>query len=558
MQNIIEDGFHNYFQQQIVWLFFQLTRKDDIKTNIYFEIHIKLFLKTLKGLMDSNSKEWIPYLELFMRCLVFCRDTFIGLGERDLFYHLVYILHHYFPRQANYIICCIIHPTEQRMIGCWRDLPYLCNYVYENSSLKDKHPIILFCIYLMNDQLDKDIYTWKYSQDCFNTYYISNICKHLPRENSKHDWLYTKLCTYWIHKHKPYILQTPKTLDSYNRALKKCKKLYRKNISYLHKNSDSFIIQMCKKDYTSILPHNISIDHFSHHRDFFLEFDATLKDKNNLQESYLSYMDNWMSGEKLKQQHYLHGHSHSAIPLGYLVKRAIYNIKVNAIENREIQFLNSYWKNFTQKKNKIDFFLPLLDVSNTLNNESFFASLAISLYVSQTSKISNCIVAMDKFPTWISIPDNCSFYQQVSIVLDSIHNLQNNKCNYKKAIQLIIHTLSETNVSDSFIRNMKLLILSEFNDSMILEKDIIEMFTIANFLYPPKIVYWNLSRNNMHDLPCDIHSQSSFVFSGYSKSQIHNVIYMNAKQTKSTYETVLSILNDTRYDFICDSFPSPA
>ena len=264
-----------------------------------------------------------------------------------------------------------------------------------------------------------------------------------------------------------------------------------------------------------------------------------------------------MTGENLKQEHYLHGHSHSAIPLGYLVKRAIYNIKIKAVENREIQFLNSYWKHFTQKKNKVDFFLPLLDVSNTLNNESFFASLAISLYVSQMSKISNCIVAMDKFPTWISIPDNCSFYQQISIVLDSIHNLQNNKCNYKKAIQLIIHTLRETNVSESFIRNMKLMILSEFNDSMILEKDIIEMFTSANFLYSPKIVYWNLSKNKIHDLPCDIHSEISFVFSGYSKSQIHNVIYMNAKRTNTTYETVLSILNDTRYNFICDLIANP-
>ena len=56
MQNIIEQGFHSYFQEQIVWLFFQLTRKNEIKTNLYFEIHIKLFLKTLKGLMDSDSK----------------------------------------------------------------------------------------------------------------------------------------------------------------------------------------------------------------------------------------------------------------------------------------------------------------------------------------------------------------------------------------------------------------------------------------------------------------------------------------------------------------------
>ena len=552
MQKSIQEEFDDYFQEQIVWLFFQLSRKNDFISNLHLELHCKLFLRTLKGLMDLDKNRWIPYLHLFLRCLAFCRDTYIGLGERDLFYHLVFVLHEYYPRHANYIVCCIVHSDEQRMIGCWRDLPYLCDYVYQNSSLRDKHPLIIFCIYLMNDQLDKDLYTWKYSYNCFNKYYISNICKHLPREKSKHDWLYTKLCTYWIHKHKPYILQTPKILESYQRALKKCKKLYRKNVSYLHKCSENFVIDMSKKNYDGIALHNISVDHFMHHNNFFLGLDFQSDHKHKLQNDYFLHMQNWMSGDNRKHKQYFHGYSHCPIPLGYLVKRAIYNIKINATENREIHFLNTYWKKFIERKQTIDYFLPILDVSNTINNESFYASLGISLYVSQISKISNCIVAMDKFPTWISLPDSSSFYQQVSTVLESIHNLQNNECNYKKAIQLILHTLKETKVNDKFIQNMKLMILSEFSHSMIQEKEIENMFVSNGFICYPKLVYWNLSQKAVHDLPCDIHSKQSFLYSGYSKSQVHNVIYMNKKKDYSTYDTVLSLLNQPRYDFICD------
>ena len=53
MQNIIEDGFHNYFQQQIVWLFFQLTRKDDIKTN--YETNTSNIITKPSGLITETK-----------------------------------------------------------------------------------------------------------------------------------------------------------------------------------------------------------------------------------------------------------------------------------------------------------------------------------------------------------------------------------------------------------------------------------------------------------------------------------------------------------------------
>ena len=106
--------------------------------------------------IDNNSSEWLVYLDLFIRCISYCRDSYIGLGERELSYILIYTLHEYFPRIATFLVCTFVHKVSEndnRLIGCWKDLPNLCQYIYNSSSLREKHPLISFCVVLMNDQL---------------------------------------------------------------------------------------------------------------------------------------------------------------------------------------------------------------------------------------------------------------------------------------------------------------------------------------------------------------------------------------------------------------------
>lgn len=558
---------HFYFQEKILWVFFQLSRKKTFSSNLHLELHCKLFLRTLQNLIENNSSEWLIYLDLFARCICYCRDSYVGLGERNMCYMLIYTLHEYFPRVATYLLCLLIHKVgdrENRLIGCWKDIPNMCQFVYESSSLREKHPLVLFCIILMNDQLKTDLYTWKFSEHSYNKYYISNLYKHLPREKSKFDWLYTNLVIHWANSHKPYILKTPKNMLSYNKALSKCKRMYRKVISSLHKgcSSTSFILshknQYNLPKYEHFESNEISIHDYTKHKNFFQQNIHNDSEKKKFQETYHEYMQNWLQGKIHKHNpHFVLGHNHTNLPIYYLVKRAIYFYNSECTNNEvELKFLNSYWLHLFKDKKKSDYFLPLLDVSNTLDNESFYAALATAMYASRISKLENCLVAVDKIPTWISIPTHLSFYEQVCYIMENIYNLQNNTCNYTRAIQLVIHTLKETNVTNHFIENIKLFFLTT-SPHVISEKEVESIFLNNGFSCFSKLVYWNFSQETLLNLPCEISSKHSLLFSGYSLSPFFELYYQYF-YNNDTFSFTENILNHKRYlplsQFLLESF----
>lgn len=567
MSESVLQELHYYFQEKIVWVYFQLSRKKTFSSNLHLELHCKLFLSTLHNLIDSSNSEWLVYLDLFGRCICYCRDSYVGLGERDLCYMLIYTLHEYFPRTARYLICLLIHKiseTDNRLIGCWKDIPNLCQYIYNSSSEREKHPLISFCIILMNDQLKTDLHTWKFSEHSYNKFYISNLYKHLPREKSKFDWLYTNLVTHWANVHKPYLLKTPKNLLSYNKALSKCKRMYRKIISTLHKGSSSTSFLLSHKNQYSLfkfqhLEHNeISIHDYTNHNSFFHQNKHNDPEKTIFQETYHDYMQNWMQGKIQKHSpQFVLGHNHTNLSIYHLVKRAIYFYKSECTNNElELKFLNSYWLYLFKDKQKSDYFLPLLDVSNTLNNDSFYAALAAAMYASRISKLENCLVAVDKIPTWISIPTHLSFYEQICYIMENIYNLQNNECNYNRAIQLVIHTLKETNVTNHFIENIKLFFLTT-SSYVISEKEVEILFQNNGFSCFSKLIYWNFSQENILNLPCEINSNHSLLFSGYSLSPFFE-LYKQSFIKNDMFSFTQNILNHNRYlplsHFLLESF----
>ena len=567
MPESILQELHYYFQEKIIWLHFQLSRKKTFSSNLHLELHCKLFLRTLQNLIETNADEWLVYLDLFVRCISYCRDSYIGLGERELSYMLIYTLHEYFPRITTYLVCSFVHrinSNDNRLIGCWKDLPNLCQYIYNASSLREKHPLISFCIVLMNDQLKIDLHTWRFSNHSYNKFYISNLYKHLPREKSKLDWLHSKLVVHWVDVHKPYLLKTPKNLLSYNKALSKSKRIYRKLVSMLQKGcgSTSFLMshqnQYQLSKYQHFEPNQISIHDYKNHTKFFHQNVHNDPEKVIFQETYHQYMQDWIQGKIHKNNsNFILGYNHTNLPIYYLVKRAIYFYKSECTNNdEEIKFLNSYWLALFKHKKKLDYFLPLLDVSNTLDNDSFYAALATAMYASRISKLDNSLVAVDKLPTWISIPTHLSFYEQICYIMENIYNLQNNECNYSRAVQLIIHTLKETQVTSHFIENMKLLFLNT-SSSIITEKEVETLFQNHGFSCYSKLIYWNFSQEDILNLPCEINSKHSFLFSGYSLAPFYQLHHHTINQD-NTFSFLQEVLHHKRYlplsHFLLESF----
>ena len=274
---------HSFLKSELIWICFQLSRKNGTSLN-YIQHRFQSTLSFLKQIItnypttneENNHSDWNRYLQLFFTVIAFTRDSLHGLGEHDLTYMLIFSFYNVFPELSVQSIHYILHPLTNDLnnvnIGSWRDTKYLCKYVYEMTFQTD-HPIITYCISLMNRQLHTDLQTWKFSSNPYSKYHISNIAKHIPREKSRFGWLFDKLAIHWVTTHKPYILQTPTSLFSNKRAISKSKSIYRKIISYLNKALHTPQISFCKKksiDIQDLTIHTyIKNQHIIHHNELY-------------------------------------------------------------------------------------------------------------------------------------------------------------------------------------------------------------------------------------------------------------------------------------------------
>ena len=301
---------HTYFQEQIVYFFFNLTKKDkqihekggimdDLSKQLVQvlqllkkQIHIKQQNeKNDSGLHINVGNDWVPYLELFYRMIGQTRDIFSGKGEHELSYMLILSFYEVFPTLAIYALHRFVLPLAEEydnsfdmrrtspelsrspsltlrfapniVYGSWRDMKYLCDYVRTHSSRGENHELIHICVHLMNTQLKKDIEMWKFSIRARSREHISNVAKWIPREHKQFDWLYDRLVVHWANTYIPYVLKTATNNDgslssSYDRAFSKCKRIYRKTVAFMNKALDTTEIKLCSQVLNEIRPKNVS------------------------------------------------------------------------------------------------------------------------------------------------------------------------------------------------------------------------------------------------------------------------------------------------------------
>jgi len=546
-----ENLMHSYFKDEIAWLFFQLTRKNlsSIKsiltrTNDNLSLLKNIIQNKNSKINVSNVKQWTIYLELYYRMIGYSRDTYMGLGEQTITYMLIYSFYKYFPTLAIYSIHKLVKPCDlhnNRTYGSWRDIKHLCQFVFDFSPLKDNHPLIDYCIHIINEQLAHDIYTWKFSVNCNSQLHISNVTKHIPREHKKFSWVFDKLAVHWIRKTKSYIIDTAINDLSYIKALSKAKMLYRKQISVLNKALDTVQIKLCNKQIDSIDFNSFSKNTAIRSLPHFSNID------NDFTNKFQIYIDNWVSNNDSFQHAFSNGYSYASIPIYYVIKNAIRLSSATKPNNTEIDFINKLWsKNFLQKFKDVNYFIPLLDVSDTMNDSSFFSAIGFAILLSYNSKFENRIIAVDKYPTWISIDHEDGLVQQISHIMGSIYNMRNTVPDFDKAFHLVSHTLKQINSYNDFINNIKLVVLSDF-ESNIHENTIQNIFSSNGFSNFPTLIFWNFSYNLSVSLPCTSNSQKSFLFSGYSISNLVNINKFTSHKY-NTYKSIFNILMNKRYD----------
>ena len=547
---------HNYFQETIVSIYFQLQRTHEFTKIQKLYKQVVDVLKLL--ICKQNDKSFFRYVNLLYRMIGQTRNVVHGKGEHSMTYLLILAFYSYNPTYSLFALHRLVYPLapDNNVFGNWRDLPYFCDFVKQHTS--DEHPLIFYAIELLNNQLYKDYLLNQFSKSPTSYLQISNVCKWIPREHKKFDWLFEKLALNWAKLHKPYLFDNLDTHIQFIKVSNKMKKIYRKVCSQLNKKIQTLEIDLCNKKYENIIPRQVGLQSTIKYYNLFLQEDEEdfnkHKDKMKLIEKFDTFFDDLF--DKSTFTHFIHDFQKvNHISLFHFVKHAIDANKTNNLN--KIYFLNKLWDKSSpliphfQK----DFFLPVVDVSLSMkkeNSECFYHSLGLALLLSKNSIIENRIIAMDSNPTWVVFEPNMPFTKRVQHFLNEIETCQNTTPNYLNVIDLISYTCLETRMSRYFTRELQIVFFSVFHS---FDSTFFSNFNslFSKFEKTPKITFWNTSNNGLDNFPIITDNNRFIYMSGYNSSILKEFIKINKiiiNKPTNAYEFIEKICSNSVYDVL--------
>jgi hypothetical protein len=402
----------------------------------------------------------------------------------------------------------------------------------------------------MNKQLKKDIESWRFSVNAGSRKYISNVAKWIPREKRRFNWLFDKLALHWCNNYGRWKLDA----DNYNyySALTKCKRQYRKVIARMNKILDTTEIKQCYQLWDDINVDNVSKYTIMKQPRLFLSYcnkDEVIDVSNFFKDvSKRTCSQKYIERSVPIKSSY--GHNQIIqLPISYFVKEAMHILRNGNTNIAYRDVLNSNWEKFLRTFNSYRFenTLPMVDISYKMienDAEAFYAGVGMSIIIAQRSSFGKRILALENKPTWVNLQDSGDFLSIVEKFSEIIRS-QNNTCFcFERGIDMIVTALYE---SDFLCKKMKLVLFSNgLSGNIDKFYDYMEtQFTLLN-IYMPKIVFWNLSKTNLCEIPGEKTLANCIFLSGFSSCLIKYIATM--KKEDAAYDVVCRVLLGERYD----------
>jgi len=579
---------HAFLQRELVFLYYNLHRKTRQEDVLNLATRIDNVLSLLKQNLQQSLTEWKPYLTMYY---ILMAQTRMEKGERELTYMSILVWYKHFPTLAIRFIHELVDPQgaasltpDPQGIGCWADMPYLCEYV---SKISNNHHIIDVCITLLNRQLSKDKNTGSP---------ISNVAKWIPREHKRFHWLYTRLVADWF-----CIPINDVNMSTY-------RKRYRKIVSRLSSQLNLTQTKQCSQQYNEIEPETVTKTTLSRQPCLFYhttqaqaQAQANREPCHNKCIEY-SKQKKRTNRNKSPSNTLFNGiYEKTKTNIAQIIKEAFallntqpqdqdenYQTRKTIINNRWNRIQKPFKNNNPSSQKCI---IPLLDVSYSIQTHDaipYYTAVGLALLISHISPTGKRILTIDNIPCWVNLENTHTLMEQIECIEFCSKSYSSTTADIGKSMDIIAYSMQHTDE-----QHIQLVVLSNFeccianplysydNEEMYYYTQIENRFTplrISNaqsaspcsFITAPEggvlnvqkcnkkytehdiqtqnvpqIVFWNVANRGVINLPAPFYKTNTQVLSGYA---IETIKHLNKfSNSVDAYEGVIDILLCAKY-----------
>ena len=541
-------------ENRLCFLFFSLCRQRHP-----FPSHFSSFVRDL---LIEFKNEYIrhnqlhPYLPLFIQMILYTRDFYLGKGDRCVSYFLISELYNFFPKIAICLFQSFVYNNEyieQPSYGSWKDCQYMCEFLKGYTSMGSHNPMIKQIVQLMNEQLDFDILSWKHDH-IMQPEFLSNVAKWLPRENKKFHWLFERLVIQYTKTHHPEWLSSVENIRSYQRALNKSRKYYRKRVSLLNKALNTFQIHQCRNQIQDVSFETISKSTLCKQKqwNYYCYGDKTL----DLCDQTINL--HWQNKTNLESTNTFKG-LYSSYEPDYFIRESLYILTLPD-DQREYHKcrLQELWNKQTRFIDPLEIHncVPIVEIGQSMfkdNKTHLYQAIGMALSLSWHLEhdCNKGILCVGVNTLWVNFSNCYNIVDAVEIIFNTIQYNSNTRCEYHDCFSLLFSGLHHIDPLNSDSINMKWILFGRFSNNFI---NMISAYNIHLTSYPnyhPILCYWNVSTDESIDLYQDFEFNDVLLFSGIGFSLFKALPFFSktpgGSSSLKTIDIVSKCLTQNRY-----------
>lgn len=502
--------------EKITEFYFQLVRNSDESLETKF---VEILTK-----INSDTTKYKNELILLYKITAHTRDIVEGKGEMDLCWMQLYNWWKINPKMAYFLTDKIVYMKGFHQYGSWKDIKYLCHYLYKRTNDKD-HDFIEYLISLTNFYLRKFLKNK-------NNNSLKLLCKWIPREKSKKfGWIFVKLAKQFNKKY----IDTAKNESKINKAKIKCCMEYRKMIANFNKELKTVQINMCNKTWSEIDIKNITSKTMSKNMTAFLN----LKKKNGVMVERTTDSDRIDCADNLKNYLELAKNKDTNIKING--KRCnVYEYVRDAIKHShnpiQKDIINAQWEDNKNNNTELGKIIPMVDVSGSMEADNcipLYNSIGLGIRISEKTHpaFKNRIMTFSSNPKWVILEEDLKFCDKVQRVKHSEWGMNTD---IYKAFRAILDVIKINKIPPEDVADLTLAIFSDMQiDEAIGQKSfsvlydsIKQMFEVGGLesIYKkpyqvPHILFWNLRQTS--GFPSKTTTKNTTMLSGYNSSLLN-------------------------------------